>query len=230
MPWYFIPWDFDKALGRDIEMTVKLPDWQLGIQRYWGTVLHKRYLRDPNNVEKLSAKIEELSEVINESTTREMMDTYYPIVKPFILRNPDLKYMDIEAEQYDDTYNQLQQVVTRYKNLYYESIEYPMPIFLHYERKDGNDTFSWEASHDLQGDTLAYHFQLGTDPAFQNVVSDVRDVKNFNYEIKAMKAGRYYWRVLVEDGKGHTQIPFDYYLDSEAGTIWGVQEIIVPKE
>ncbi|WP_066055644.1 CotH kinase family protein [Robertmurraya korlensis] len=226
--WYFIPWDFDKALGRDLEMTSSLPDWQLGIQRYWGTVLHKRYLRDPQNVEKLTAKIEEISGIVNEETTKGMIDQYYPLVKAFVLNKPDLTYLKIEANQYDTFYKRLETITTRNKDLYYESIERPMPIFLHYERKNDQDTFAWDVSHDLQGDSLTYHFQLSSDPDFKHSITDVSNAKNFSFELDPLPSGRYYWRVLVEDGNGHEQIPFDYYRDNEKRVHWGVQEIIIP--
>lgn len=227
--WYFIPWDFDKALGRDAERTDAFPDWQNGIQRYWGTVIHKRYLRDPKNIEKLNAKIEELSQVINEEATKEKIDAYYPVVKPFAVRDPDLRYLKIEASEYDRSYRKLETVTTRYKKLYEESLEYPMPIFLHHERKENRDMFKWEASHDLQDERLTYHLQLDTEPTFQSPLISLEDAKKFSYETDKLAPGRYYWRVLVKDEKGHTQIPFDYYKDPSKVIHWGVQEIIVPK-
>ncbi|WP_245796324.1 CotH kinase family protein [Domibacillus antri] len=227
--WYFIPWDFDKALGRDAERRDILPAWQQGIQRYWGTVLHKRYLRDPQNAAKLTAKMEELSAIINEETTREMIDRYYPVVKSYALRSPDIKYLNIEAAQFATFYNQLEAVTTRYKKKYEESLQYPMPIFLHYERKNNRDVFSWEPSHDLQGDALTYHFQLSKDPSFTSVITNVENATGFAHNIPALPSGRYYWRVLIKDGNGHTQIPFDYYMDNDGIYYWGVQEIIAPK-
>jgi spore coat protein H len=226
--WYFIPWDFDKALGRDAERKDVLPSWQQGLQRYWGTVLHKRYFRDPQNVEKLTAKISELSNIINEDTTRRMIDSYYPIVKPYATSEPDLKYLSIEATQFDTYYNQLATVSTRYKKQYMESIEFPMPIFLHYERTDNRDVFAWETSHDLQGDTLTYEFQLSSVPTFTSIIKE-GNAKNFTLNLNALPAGRYYWRVLIHDGNGHTQIPFDFFKDDNNIVYWGVQEIIVPK-
>ncbi|WP_226670513.1 CotH kinase family protein [Metabacillus litoralis] len=227
--WYFIPWDFDKALGRDAERTDDFPSWHLGIQRYWGTVIHKRYLRDPQNVEKLSKKMDELTAIINEESMAKKIEEYRPVVKPYTLRNPDLKYLGIEASEFDSSYNKLKTVATRYQSLYKESLEFPMPIFLHYQREKDQDVFKWETSHDLQEDTLTYHLQISTEPTFQSTILDIKDVKKFSYETDILKPGRYYWRVLVTDEEGHTQIPFDYYKDNARIIHWGVQEIIVPK-
>lgn len=227
--WYFIPWDFDKALGRDAERTDNFPDWQMGIQRYWGTVIHKRYLSDPENVEKLTAKITELSSIINEESTKSKIDSYYPTIKPFVVKNPDLKYLNIEASAFDSHYQELKGVTTRYEKLYKESLEHPMPIFLNYQRENNKDRFTWEHSHDLQGDLLTYEFQLSKDPSFQSTIVDIKDAKNFTYEMDPLSPGRYYWRVLIKDEKGNTQIPFDYFKDNSRVVHWGVQEIIVKK-
>lgn len=226
--WYFIPWDFDKALGRDVERTDGLPEWQQGIQRYWGTLLHRRYLRNPKNTEALTAKIEELSATINEEETKKLIDSYKPVVNQLALQEPDLSYLGIEASRFDSEYQKLEQVTTRYKEQYLTSLEVPMPIFLHYERRNNQDVFAWETSHDLQNDKLTYEFQLSKTPGFESIMIQLKDQPNYGYKNPALPAGRYYWRVLVRDEKGHEQIPFDYYRDTEGKVYWGIQQIIVP--
>lgn len=226
--WYFIPWDFDKALGRDAERTDGLPEWQQGIQRYWGTVLHRRYLRDPENAAALTAKIEELSEIINKQETKTLIDSYYPVVKELTLQEPDLAYLSIEASEFDSAYRKLEDVTDRYKEQYLASLEVPMPIFLHYERKNGRDVFTWETSHDLQNDQLAYELQISKTPGFESMITQIKNQPNFTHDLDPLPAGRYYWRVLVKDEKGHEQIPFDYYRDNAGKVYWGVQQIIVP--
>src|SRR5690606_2565851 len=108
-------------------------EWQQGIQRYWGTLLHRRYLRNPKNTEALTAKIEELSATINEEETKKLIDSYKPVVNQLALQEPDLSYLGIEASRFDSEYQKLEQVTTRYKEQYLTSLEVPMPIFLHYE-------------------------------------------------------------------------------------------------
>ncbi|KIL42840.1 hypothetical protein KP77_34700 [Jeotgalibacillus alimentarius] len=226
--WYFIPWDFDKALGRDAERKDGLPPWQQGIQRYWGTVIHQRYLRDPDNAAALTAKIEELSSVINEQETGKLIDTYYPIVKKLALQQPDLNYLSIEASEFDPAYEKLEQVTTRYKEQYMASLEVPMPIFLHHERNNGRDVFTWETSHDLQNDRLSYGFQLSTSPGFESFITQIEDQPDFTHSMDGLSEGRYYWRVLVRDENGNEQIPFDYYRDNDGRVYWGVQQIVIP--
>lgn len=228
--WYFLPWDYDKALGYGFERKNKIPDWQLGIQRYWGTVLHRRYLRDPGNVEKLVKKMEEISAIINEEANQQLLDGYHPIVKPFLSRNPDLYYLPYEFDEFEGRYRAIEKVTDFYKDQFKLSLQFPMPIFLHYEREDGKDLFRWEPSYDLQGDALTYDFVLGKDPDLSTRLVEKKNLKDFSLQVPALPPGRYYWRVIVKDAKGNTQIPFDFYSGEERNIDWGIQQIIVPGE
>ena len=226
--WYFIPWDFDKALGRDIERKDTMPSWQNGLSRYWGTVVHKRYFRDPNNVEKLTKKINELGQIINTETTQKMIDDYYPIAKKYVSQSPDLKHLSIELSEFNSYYYGIPEVIETYKKQYFEQNELPMPIFLHYEIDvDNKHLFKWEASHDLQGDPLKYTFQLSNQADFSTMIVNENVNGQFEKTIATLEKGRYYFRVLIQDNKGHTQIPFDYVLTDSGVRMWGVKEVIV---
>lgn len=226
--WYFIPWDFDKALGRDKERVDSMPSWQQGLSRYWGTVVHKRYFRDPSNVEKLTNKINELDKIINEETTKKMIDEYYPIAQKYVSRNPDLKHLSIELSEFDRYYYSIPEVISTYKKQYFELNEYPMPIFLHYEKDvENKHLFKWEASHDLQGDQLKYTFQLSKHADFSTMIINEDVSGQFEKAIDSLDKGRYYFRVLIQDDSGHTQIPFDYVITDGKIRVWGVKEVIV---
>ncbi|MCL6570105.1 MAG: CotH kinase family protein [Bacillus sp. (in: Bacteria)] len=226
--WYFIPWDFDKALGRDIERNDPMPSWQKGLSRYWGTVVHKRYFRDPENVEKLTSKINELGKIINTETTKKMIDDYYPIAKKYVSQSPDLKHLSIELSEFNSYYYGIPEVIEMYKKQYFEQNELPMPIFLHYEMDvENKHLFKWETSHDLQGDPLKYTFQLSNQADFSTFIVNEDVNGQFEKTIATLEKGRYYFRVLIQDNKGHTQIPFDYAFTENGVRMWGVKEVIV---
>ncbi|WP_214825794.1 CotH kinase family protein [Exiguobacterium algae] len=228
--WYFMPWDFDKALGRDTERTDPMPSWQRGIQRYWGTVLHRRYLKDPKNVAALQAKVEELTETINPETTKQLIDGFYPVVEPVVTSEPDLRFLDIEATAYEPSFRKLETITTMYEEEFLLSLEKPMPIFLQYAREKEKDVFRWDASYDLQNDELTYHFELSRTPDFTSLIAEQNDMTTFAYEMSALDPGRYYWRVTVTDAEGNEQIPFDYYRDNDRKLHWGIQQIVIPGE
>ena len=228
--WYFMPWDFDKALGRDTERTDAMPSWQQGIQRYWGTLLHRRYLKDPENVKSLQAKMKELQETINPTRTKQLIDGFYPVVSPLVTSEPDLRFMKIEASSYEANYRRLEDITAKYATDFERSLENPMPIFLQYSRDGKQDVFRWDASYDLQNEELTYHFELSTSPDFTTLLKEQANLTTFSYSMPALAPGRYYWRVTVKDESGNTQIPFDYYRDNDRKLHWGIQQIVIPGE
>ncbi|WP_218276367.1 hypothetical protein, partial [Pseudomonas sp. FW305-BF6] len=90
--------DYDGGWSTSLKVETKevLPDWQKGLSNYWGAVLHKRYFRDPKNVEALSQKIEELSKIITKKQTKKFLDEYYPVVSKFVKKSPDKDHLDIK--------------------------------------------------------------------------------------------------------------------------------------
>ncbi|XKH50303.1 CotH kinase family protein [Chryseomicrobium palamuruense] len=224
--WYLIPWDFDKALGRDLERTDKMPMWQEGIARYWGTALHRRFLRNSKNVEDLRAKLEELGGIVTPEQTTELLDAYYPIAKKYIEQRPDVRHLDMEVDQFDSYYKNLYSVIDVYKERTLKSFDYPMPIFLNYEREKDEEVFKWDASFDLQNEQLTYLVQLSTTPDMTNLLVDEVNTE-FEHRMPQLEKGRYYLRVTITDESGNEQIPFDYTVASNGVRYWGVKEIIV---
>lgn len=226
--WYFMPWDFDKALGRDTERTDVMPSWQQGVQRYWGTVLHRRYLKDPDHVEALKTKMEELTRVINADNTKRLIDGFYPVVAPLVTSEPDIRFLSVEAKDYATSYRTLENITSKYHKDFIRSLENPMPIFLNHAREGKQDVFRWDASYDIQNDELRYHFELSKSPDFSTLVTEKQNMTTFSQSIPSLDPGRYYWRVTVTDAEGNTQIPFDYYRDNDRTMHWGVQQIVIP--
>jgi len=224
--WYLIPWDFDKALGRDLERTDKMPMWQEGIARYWGTALHRRFLRNSKNVEDLRAKLEELGGTITSEQTTKLLDAYYPIAKKYIEQRPDIRHLDMEVDQFDSYYTNLYSVIDVYKERTLKSFDYPMPIFLNYEREGEEEVFKWDASFDLQNEQLTYLVQLSSTPDMTDLIVDEVNTE-FELRIPRLEKGRYYVRVTITDDSGNEQIPFDYTVASNGVRYWGVKEIIV---
>lgn len=228
--WYFLPWDFDKGLGLDKERPDMLPEWQQGIQRYWGTIIHRRYLKDPNNVEALKAKIDELAEIINPDQTKRLLDGFYPTVAPVVTSEPDLRFLNIEASAYESSFRSLETITEAYRADFIRSLETPMPIFLHHTREGDKDVFRWDASYDFQNDALTYRFELSRSPKFETLLEEQTDMTTFSHALPALDPGRYYWRVIVTDTDGNTQMPFDYYKDNNRYLYWGIQQIVIPGE
>lgn len=226
--WYFIPWDYDKAWGWHTDRDENVATWQTNIARYWGTVLHNRFLKDSNNLLELNNKIEELSSIITKDETEVLLKGYSSVVKPLISQAPDKTYFPIDIKKFDEFYSQLVNQPEINKKIYYESLNYPMPIFLgNPEIVNQYNIFHWEYSYHLKGEDLFYTFQLAKDPEFKKILKEQKNLVITNIKIPKLEKGRYFWRVLISDRNGHQQIPFDYYINNEGDTFWGLKELII---
>jgi spore coat protein H len=229
--WYFLPWDYDGGWGFYNDgptQSAYLEPWQSGVGQYWGAVLHKRFFKDSKNVEALNGKIEALSKIITKSQTEKLINQYYPIVKPFTTRSPDINHLPYMAEHFDTVFNRLPEIPEINKADYYKKLENPMPIFLGEEKVGkGSYTFGWDYSFDLQGDELAYDFQLSSDPYFKNIIKRHENLLVTKKTIHGLAPGQYFWRVVVKDSKNHTQVAFDTYENEEGEFFHGVRELIV---
>lgn len=221
--WFFIPWDYDGA-WMEKENRGK---WQKSISNYWGMILFNRFIKDEENVEALSRKIEELTNIINEENTHNLLDNYYLVVKESIFTPPDVDYLKTTTMKYKNEYYDLVNLTERNKQYYYETLENPMPFFLgEVIHNQEIYEFTWDNSYDLQGDELSYDFILSTDYKFTNVVAQYKDLKNIMCNVGELKPGTYYWKVVVYDAKGNWQEAFDR-CEVDDGFVFGIKKFTV---
>jgi len=219
---FFIPWDYDKAWTNNPYRG----KWQKGLSNYWGTVVFNRLFKDIDNVDELSKKIEELTNIINEENTRNFLDDYYKVVKEHVLVPPDINYLKNTPLQYNSEYYSLSHLTEENKKYYYETLENPMPFYLGepiYENE--GYTFTWQASYDIYGDEIEYNFLLSKDQGFENVVAEFKNLKGTSCNVKNLENGQYYWKVIAYDSNGNWQEAFDIYLDE--GIITGAKKFII---
>ncbi len=224
--WYFMPYDYDEAWGLGEDR----PKWQKGISMCWDNVLHRRFLLEPENVEALSEKIEELSTIVNEEQTRAFLDAYYDIILSSITALPDLKYLPVTLEEYRRQYEDMPRLTERNRLYYYELLENPMPFYLMGPEQKGNKyLFTWTGSYDIQGDSLSYDFELSRDKDFSSVVTAFKDIVHTGIEIQNLKPGVYYWRVTAKDAKGNSQIAFNIYRDPFGDRYYGIKKFEIDR-
>ncbi|WP_432666249.1 CotH kinase family protein [Wukongibacter baidiensis] len=219
--WYFMASKFDGAWTLNEDR----PKWQKGLQMYWNNVLHKRFFRDPKNIEALNKKIDELSDIVNKKQTKEFLDGYYDIMLSNITKLPDLKYLPITLDDYKREYKELPELTERNRLYYYELLESPMPFNLKEPKYvDNKLIFTWEEAYDIQQDDLYYDFELSKDKDFLTIVKAAKDIKDSKYEIKGLKKGIYYWRVIAKDGKGNSQIAYNIFRDEYGDKYYGLEK------
>ncbi|GIP16206.1 hypothetical protein J40TS1_18480 [Paenibacillus montaniterrae] len=226
--WYFLPWDYDGSWELQRNMNFIRP-YQAGISNYWGVSLHNRYFRNQENVDKLTAKMEELYEhYINEETLSAHIDKYLGIVEPFVRRMPDIQYLPDHVSQYEED---IQRIINTPKNSmerYYEDLEKPKPFYMNpVVERDGRLYFDWGVSFDLQDDDLTYRITVARDKELKDIVHQNMELKDVSYSIPKPEPGRYFWLVDVVDSKGNQQYNFEIYLDHEGEKYYGVRDFEV---
>lgn len=85
---YFLPWDYDGALGYPQQPGAALyPQWNRGISAWWDSSLHRRFLTEPGNLALLQAAVEEIrSKHLTDAAVKQLLDGYRPIVEPILAR------------------------------------------------------------------------------------------------------------------------------------------------
>ena len=230
--WLILPWDYDDGWNQG-RKTENIRPYQEGISNFWGNLLLNRYFRQQSNVDKLTAKIEELyANYINEDTTAALLDKYGHIPQQHIIRLPDAQYLSIKSSEYEQ---ELKDIIATPKNSlerYYADLQDPKPFFqsnVATLEKDEH-VFSWDSSFDLQGGALYYTATVARDPAMKDIVGSAKRIRDTELRVAKLPAGTYYLKVTVEDEEGNTKGAFDLFVDSEADmNYFGVMEVTVPK-
>ncbi|UFJ41051.1 CotH kinase family protein [Brevibacillus humidisoli] len=229
--WFFLPWDYDGTWGY-FETYGQKPGrrapWQRGIANYWGSVLQKRFFKNPENVQQLVDKVEELSQIITPEENRRLIETYKPIVSSYVRRAPDVGYLPGPLDLYDEELQRIIEQPPENKRKFIESLQNPMPFFLGDVRQEqGKLTFNWDPSYDFQGDDVTYHFQLAKEPTFARPLVDRDGLTGTTLQLDAMEQGRYFWRVIVTDAQGNSMSAFDTYRSQDDVYHHGVREFYV---
>ncbi|MCK4261056.1 MAG: CotH kinase family protein [Halanaerobiales bacterium] len=223
--WYFLPWDYDKGWGA---YNFARGLWQEGVSNYWGVVLHRRFLKNEENLKELTQKIESLSKLFNEENTKILVDAYKPIATEFLSREPDNQNNTIDLEDVYTEIESLPKLIEENKKKYYQSIERPMPVFMASPTKLGdNYIFQWSDSYDLQGDFVEYSIDISRTPSFEIILYHEDRIRDVEHIVTNLPLGKYYWRLTIKDSKGNIQIPFDIYIDKDMRYHFGVQEFFV---
>jgi len=228
--WFVLPWDYDGAWGYydgPLKSNRRAP-WQRGIANYWGTTVVKRLFKNPKNVDELVAKVQELGTIITPEESKKMIDTYKPIVSPYVHRAPDSRFLPGPLDIYEKEIARIAQTPKDSEQKFIESLQRPMPFHLgDVEKANGKLIFRWDMSYDLQGDELTYHFQLAKDPSFSRPLIDRQNLTGTTLEVQEMGKGRFYWRVIVKDAKGNEMTAFDTFQDESDNFHHGVREFYV---
>ncbi|MWC30044.1 CotH kinase family protein [Paenibacillus sp. MMS18-CY102] len=230
---YFIPWDYDGGWGfNEFDHTGKPGEarapWMRGISNYWETTLASRFFKNPDNVKQLEDKVDELRKIITPAQTKSFLDSYRSTVYPYVSKQPDLTYLPGKLSQYDQELDRIAGLSEVNAELFKKQLQLPMPFFMGEVAHQGSTfTFHWDASYDLQGDDLTYHFMVAKEPAFAHPIEERKNEKSSTVLLEGLGKGRYFWKVVAQDSQGNVMPSFDIYEDTEGMKNYGVREFYV---
>lgn len=212
--WYFIPWDYDKSL----RAYTTNADWQEGLTNYWGSVLHRRFLKNDNNREALTEKVDELyTTVFSSENISKLINSYEPIIRESFSKEPDKKSEE-EINALIKALNETRKDIWENKMVYDESLEKPMPFHLGTVVDQGEYvSINWEESYDFQGQSLTYELMISDQPTMDPIIYQFDNLKDTEFILEDLPSGRYYYKVIAKNSEGLTQEPFDIYVNRKTG-------------
>jgi len=232
--WYFIPWDYDGAFSRlKREEFGRWPYeyWEYGVSNYWGVVLSNRLLRIDSYRDMLTEKVEELYVFLSEDRISSMLETYRQVIEPYISRLPDSYYFPGSMNEFNESYLLIPMEVESNYQLYYESLEAPMPFYLGTPSYNEDELyFNWEDSYDFDGQNIVYDFTLSRDWEFQDIIITKTITNKINVSIPHLEPGTYFWKVTATNEDGKVQYPFDYYRDAEGKQHSGMKYLLITED
>lgn len=221
---YFLPWDYDAALGFAQQPGQHYPAWAMGIGNWWDSPLHRRFLSVPGNVALLQAAVQEIRDkYLTDAAVKGLLDGYRPIVEPFITRAPDATQLAADgtgepALQWAAEYQRLQTVIGRNHGFFLDSLQRPMPYWLAASDQAGSLVldWGWPTPFHPQGRPIAYRVELARaeagKPAFAAdtlVKTPAPTSGGTTLNLGALPAGQYLARVTASDPQGHAATAFD---------------------
>ena len=222
---YFLPWDYDEAWD---ESNNSKPSraWS-GVSAYWSSLLHQRYLKQPDAVAELNEAVLHIKNTyLTPQKVAAMLDAYKPITLPLISAAPDFQNLPYPGnnsamEEYTANYNNMYTAIERNYQIFKDSIHYPMGFWIRKaELANSKLSLKWTPSYDLQGDSITYDVQISTslDFASPTVIASGLTATEYEYNWNLPSNPFYYVRVLARDSanpQAHWQVAFNEYISHE---------------
>jgi len=230
LTWYLLPWDYDGTFKFGIaESEHKAPLSLRGIQRLTAIVLHRRYFSNPENLAKLTTKMDALmATTFTKANVNRTVDQYLPVMQSTLGRLPDVGLLDMEPNQLKTYIHSFYDEIKSNYDEYQTTLSYPTPVFTvtPVRNVDGTTTFAWETSVDFDGDLVKYSVRLAKDPGMKQIVFSQNNLTSTNYTYTGTIKGTYYLEVRITDSTGKVQYSLDMYDDVITGIhYFGIRQV-----
>jgi spore coat protein H len=233
--WYILPWDYDETLEYYEIETYADGYYQLfGVATYWPITLHQRYFRIQGNIDKLTAKVQEIFEkYLTEENVEyhsrrclEIAEAYLKIDFEWEMlkkQHADSPRRMVELlggttadEAFffrikDENERRYQGIINNYQR-YMSNIESPTAYYLSPPtRTEDGWAFVWDPAYDFQRDRVTYEILIASDPEFKNLLYHNDRLTENYYEVPSLPNGDIFLRIVSRDEHGNLQYPLDIY-------------------
>ncbi|MGQ7846483.1 CotH kinase family protein [Granulosicoccus sp. 3-233] len=209
---YFIPWDYDEAMGlwRDPPNDLKNDSLRQRVEFGYAVAARNSFLENfyrlPGIHERIVQATEQLRQtVLTEEVMTERVNGYLQRVAPYQKREPDSLHnpdfsLYLSEKLISAPGENLEALRTRFRVLM-------APLLLEPQAMGGQWLFSWKPAHDVtatSGD-IHYRLQVATTPLYEEgeIVVDVQDIADSvemvsqHVDAALLPAGEYYARVIA---------------------------------
>lgn len=227
---YFLPWDYDGALGYPSQPGVQdYADWSFGIGNWWNSPLHRRFMQQPLHLELLTYAVQQVREqYLTDAAVAQRLDGYRRMVEPWITAAPDINYLPTlesisfnpqAAREWDAEYRRLQQVIATNHQHFLESLQKPMPFWIGTSTAQGGLAldWGWPLPFHPQGKPIRYSVTVarsepGVTPfAAETIVLTDSNLQGTQWKNTTLAPGNYLVRVQASDPEGHQTSAFNQY-------------------
>ena len=181
---YFLPWDYDGS-ARETRYYAK---WELGISNWWGIPLHEGFLKIKQNRDDLALMVDKIrASYITPSTIGERLDTYKPLMQPYLAQSPDVDELTQTAwnNELNVLIPRLDENIANYKS----QIGAPMPFWQSHEYSNAILTLKWDEAIDFEGDKIVYDLVCADNPDFNNSIISESNMSAENGKISITSWG-----------------------------------------
>lgn len=225
---YFLPWDYDDALAKYDQPGVDYIDMEImtGIGNWWGISLHRRFMSDPKNLKDLQAAVDEIrNKYLTDANVEKLLNSYKPVVAPFIARQPDNANLPADSdqgtnvEQWEEQYKSLKLAVGKNYQYFLKSLQRPMPFWVGVTSDKKRLDWGWPEPFHPQGKPLTYRVQIAAAAAdaFKVGVPLLKDISTSSQtsidlsSLVAGLSGDYLVRVKASDPDNNWIYNFESY-------------------
>ena len=250
---YLVPWDYDLSFGQfhdaKPELLQKLPRWWFSHANWWEVLLHKRFLRQPGNLQLLKDAVFELkNKYLSANKIQAKADSYRDLVFPIIRQQPDWDYLYVSGNtdpervaEFNRIFDSLSSNVEFNYSKFMERANDPMPFWMDAPifKPNHDILFQWSESESLTGQTIQYDLEVSTTKDFKagTIVETKTGISQNKYTLHwTHPKGNYFFRVRARDAynpqswQEASNDDDNLVYDGSDLTIYGVKKMYVPTD